>query len=157
MCWNDFYPADVEVPVACVILVFLFFLQHYGTHRLGFLFAPIVITWLLCISAIGLYNIIHWNPHVYQALSPYYMYKFLKKTQRGGWMSLGGILLCITGSAFVDVKLLSWCLWWEFDISLLVKFLKLFELILYSLCLPLFQVQRLCLLILDTFRSCLLR
>uniref|UniRef100_A0A1D1YQ33 Potassium transporter 25 n=1 Tax=Anthurium amnicola TaxID=1678845 RepID=A0A1D1YQ33_9ARAE len=26
------------------------------------------------------------------------MYKFLKKTQRGGWMSLGGILLCITGS-----------------------------------------------------------
>lgn len=88
----------VEVPVACVILVFLFFLQHYGTHRLGFLFAPIVITWLLCISAIGVYNIFHWNPHVYQALSPYYMYKFLKKTQRGGWMSLGGILLCITGS-----------------------------------------------------------
>lgn len=88
----------VEVPVACVILVFLFFLQHYGTHRLGFLFAPIVITWLLCISTIGVYNIIHWNPHVYQALSPYYMYKFLKKTQRGGWMSLGGILLCITGS-----------------------------------------------------------
>ncbi|MCD7452075.1 Potassium transporter 8 [Datura stramonium] len=88
----------VEVPVACVILVFLFFLQHYGTHRLGFLFAPIVITWLLCISAIGVYNIVHWNPHVYQALSPYYMYKFLRKTQRGGWMSLGGILLCITGS-----------------------------------------------------------
>ncbi|KAJ8546323.1 hypothetical protein K7X08_018906 [Anisodus acutangulus] len=88
----------VEVPVACVILVFLFFLQHYGTHRLGFLFAPIVITWLLCISAIGVYNIVHWNPRVYQALSPYYMYKFLKKTQRGGWMSLGGILLCITGS-----------------------------------------------------------
>ncbi|RVW46512.1 Potassium transporter 8 [Vitis vinifera] len=48
--------------------------------------------------AIGLYNIFHWNPCVYQALSPYYMYKFLKKTQRGGWMSLGGILLCITGS-----------------------------------------------------------
>ncbi|KAF9626288.1 hypothetical protein IFM89_032137 [Coptis chinensis] len=47
---------------------------------------------------IGIYNIVHWNPHVYQALSPYYMYKFLKKTQRKGWMSLGGILLCITGS-----------------------------------------------------------
>lgn len=89
--------ADVEVPVACIILVLLFALQHYGTHRVGFLFAPIVITWLLCISLIGLYNIIHWNPHVYQAISPYYMYKFLRKTQRGGWMSLGGILLCITG------------------------------------------------------------
>ncbi|CAK9161321.1 unnamed protein product [Ilex paraguariensis] len=88
----------VEVPVACIILIFLFCLQHYGTHRVGFLFAPVVITWLLCISAIGVYNIFYWNPHVYQALSPYYMYKFLKKTQRGGWMSLGGILLCITGS-----------------------------------------------------------
>ncbi|XP_057491209.1 potassium transporter 8-like isoform X1 [Actinidia eriantha] len=88
----------VEVPVACIILVFLFALQHYGTHRVGFLFAPIVVTWLLCISAIGVYNIFQWNPHIYKALSPYYMYKFLKKTQRGGWMSLGGILLCITGS-----------------------------------------------------------
>lgn len=88
----------VEVPVACIILIALFALQHYGTHRVGFMFAPVVITWLFCISAIGLYNIFQWNPHVYQALSPYYMYKFLKKTQRGGWMSLGGILLCITGS-----------------------------------------------------------
>ncbi|XP_008230631.1 PREDICTED: potassium transporter 8-like [Prunus mume] len=88
----------VEVPVACVILVFLFALQHYGTHRVGFLFAPVVITWLFCISSIGVYNIFRWNPQVYQALSPYYMYKFLKKTQKGGWMSLGGILLCMTGS-----------------------------------------------------------
>ncbi|KAK9113846.1 hypothetical protein Syun_020643 [Stephania yunnanensis] len=88
----------VEVPVACLILVCLFALQHYGTHRVGVIFAPIVITWLLCISVIGVYNIFHWNPKVYQALSPYYMYKFLKKTQRRGWMSLGGILLCITGS-----------------------------------------------------------
>lgn len=88
----------VEVPVACIILVLLFCLQHYGTHRVGFLFAPIVITWLLCISSIGVYNIFHWNPQVFQALSPYYMYKFLKKTQKGGWMSLGGILLCIIGS-----------------------------------------------------------
>nr|AAK53758.1 putative potassium transporter HAK1p [Mesembryanthemum crystallinum] len=88
----------IQVPVACVILILLFALQHYGTHRVGFLFAPIVITWLLCISTIGVYNIVYWNPHVYRALSPYYMYKFLKKTQRGGWMSLGGILLCMTGS-----------------------------------------------------------
>ncbi|KVI05608.1 potassium transporter 6 isoform X2 [Cynara cardunculus var. scolymus] len=88
----------VEVPVACIILIALFALQHYGTHRVGFLFAPVVILWLLCISAIGLYNIIHWNPHIYQALSPVYMYRFLRKTQTGGWKSLGGILLCITGS-----------------------------------------------------------
>ncbi|KAL0681052.1 hypothetical protein Bca4012_047899 [Brassica carinata] len=90
--------SDVEVPVVCAILILLFSLQHYGTHRLGFLFAPIVLAWLLCISTIGVYNIFHWNPHVYKALSPYYIYKFLKKTGTRGWMSLGGILLCITGS-----------------------------------------------------------
>ncbi|XP_049364373.1 potassium transporter 6-like [Solanum verrucosum] len=88
----------VEVPLTCVILIALFALQHYGTHRVGFLFAPVVIIWLMCISALGVYNIIKWDRHVYRALSPYYMYKFLKKTQREGWMSLGGILLCITGS-----------------------------------------------------------
>ncbi|KAM0917818.1 hypothetical protein ACQ4PT_009246 [Festuca glaucescens] len=88
----------ILLPVTCAILVGLFTLQHYGTHRVGFLFAPIVCVWLLCISIIGVYNIIRWNPHVYRALSPYYMYKFLQKTQTGGWMSLGGILLCVTGS-----------------------------------------------------------
>ncbi|KAG8075982.1 hypothetical protein GUJ93_ZPchr0006g41072 [Zizania palustris] len=88
----------ILLPITCVILVFLFTLQHFGTHRVGFLFAPIVCLWLLTISIIGVYNIFCWNPHVYQALSPYYTYKFLQKTQTGGWMSLGGILLCVTGS-----------------------------------------------------------
>ncbi|KAJ7965137.1 Potassium transporter [Quillaja saponaria] len=86
------------IPITCFILVCLFALQHYGTHRVGFFFAPIVLAWLLCISSLGLYNIIIWNRHVYRALSPYYMFKFLKKTRISGWMSLGGILLCITGS-----------------------------------------------------------
>ncbi|XP_023526597.1 potassium transporter 6-like [Cucurbita pepo subsp. pepo] len=88
----------IVLPIACIVLICLFALQHYGTHRIGFLFAPIVTVWLLCISAIGLYNIIHWNPGVYRAISPRYMLQFLKKTQKGGWMSLGGIMLCITGS-----------------------------------------------------------
>ncbi|CAL1381308.1 unnamed protein product [Linum trigynum] len=86
------------IPITCFTLVCLFSLQHYGTHRVGFLFAPIIVLWLICITALGIYNILYWNVHVYQALSPYYMYKFLKKTKKSGWMSLGGILLCITGS-----------------------------------------------------------
>ncbi|KAJ0810719.1 putative potassium transporter [Helianthus annuus] len=52
--------------------------------------------WLLCINAIGVHNIFYRNPQAFQASSPYYMYKFLKKTKIGGWMSLGWILLCIT-------------------------------------------------------------
>ncbi|XP_020252789.1 probable potassium transporter 9 [Asparagus officinalis] len=92
------YHEYAVVPITCFLILCLFALQHYGTHRVGFLFAPIIILWLFCMATLGIYNILHWNPHVYQALSPYYMIKFLKKTKKGGWMSLGGILLCMTGS-----------------------------------------------------------
>ncbi|KAL9270809.1 Potassium transporter 8-like protein [Drosera capensis] len=90
--------SDIEVPIACIILVFLFALQHYGTHRVAFLFAPIVLTWLLSISTIGLYNIVKWNHHIFEALSPYYAFMFLTRSRKAGWMTLGGILLCSTGS-----------------------------------------------------------
>uniref|UniRef100_A0ACD5WSI1 Uncharacterized protein n=1 Tax=Avena sativa TaxID=4498 RepID=A0ACD5WSI1_AVESA len=86
------------IPITCAILLFLFALQHYGTHRVGFIFAPIILAWLICMSVLGMYNIFRWNTQVYQALNPIYMLKFLKKTKKSGWMSLGGILLCMTGS-----------------------------------------------------------
>ncbi|VAH42478.1 unnamed protein product [Triticum turgidum subsp. durum] len=86
------------VLIACVVLVGLFALQHRGTHRVAFVFAPIVVLWLLSIGIIGLYNIIHWNPRVCLALSPHYIVKFFKITGRDGWISLGGVLLAVTGT-----------------------------------------------------------
>ncbi|CAL5061105.1 unnamed protein product [Urochloa decumbens] len=84
--------------IACVVLVGLFALQHRGTHRVAFMFAPVVVLWLLGIGIIGLYNIIHWNPRIFVALSPHYIVKFFKRTGRDGWISLGGVLLAITGT-----------------------------------------------------------
>ncbi|KAJ8752302.1 hypothetical protein K2173_003938 [Erythroxylum novogranatense] len=84
--------------LACVILVGLFALQHCGTHRVAFVFAPIVIIWLLSIFSVGLYNIIYWNPRVIYALSPHYIIKFFNQTGKDGWISLGGVLLSITGA-----------------------------------------------------------
>ncbi|OVA02740.1 potassium transporter [Macleaya cordata] len=86
------------VVISCVILVALFSLQHHGTHRVAFMFAPIVTAWLLCISGIGIYNIFRWNPRIYRALSPVYMLRFLKSTAVEGWVSLGGVVLSITGA-----------------------------------------------------------
>lgn len=83
--------------ITCVVLVGLFSLQHRGTHKVAFMFAPIIVIWLLSIGAIGLYNIIHWNPRIYRALSPHYVVRFFKITGTGGWLSLGGVLLAITG------------------------------------------------------------
>lgn len=86
------------VALACFILVGLFSLQHFGTQKVAFMFAPIVLIWLICITGVGLYNIIHHNPGVFRALSPYYIYRYFKVTRKDGWMALGGIVLCITGS-----------------------------------------------------------
>ncbi|KAJ8527596.1 hypothetical protein K7X08_015047 [Anisodus acutangulus] len=84
--------------LSCIILVGLFALQHSGTHRVGFLFAPIVTIWLISIFLIGLYNTIFWNPKVVSALSPYYIIEFFKETGKDGWVSLGGVLLSIAGT-----------------------------------------------------------
>ncbi|QHO18533.1 Potassium transporter [Arachis hypogaea] len=93
------------VVISCIILVGLFSIQHHGTHRVAFLFAPIVAAWLLCISGIGIYNIYHWNPKIYLALSPFYMLRFIRATGVEGWLSLGGVVLSITGveTMFADL------------------------------------------------------
>ena len=92
-----FYIAGAVLLLSCVILIGLFALQHTGTQRVAIVFAPIVIIWLISIFGIGLYNIIHWNPKIVNALSPHYIIKFFRKTGSAGWLSLGGVLLSVTG------------------------------------------------------------
>ncbi|KAL6884505.1 hypothetical protein ACP4OV_010441 [Aristida adscensionis] len=86
------------VVLSCVVLVGLFTLQHWGTNRVAFLFAPVVIIWLLCLAALGIYNIVVWNPRVIRALSPLYLVSFFQRTGRDGWISLGGVILSMTGT-----------------------------------------------------------
>ncbi|CAE6186709.1 unnamed protein product [Arabidopsis arenosa] len=69
---------DIVVLVSVVILIGLFSMQHYGTDKVGWLFAPIVLIWFLFIGSTGIYNIC--------------------KRGLDGWISLGGILLSITGT-----------------------------------------------------------
>ncbi|XP_028103016.1 potassium transporter 10-like [Camellia sinensis] len=90
--------SDVPVPAACVILICLFALQHYGSHKIGFMFAPVVILWLLLISGVSLYNICHYDPQIIYAISPTYMYRFMRRISPGSWGLLGSILLCAAGS-----------------------------------------------------------
>ncbi|XP_006356885.1 potassium transporter 11-like [Solanum tuberosum] len=89
---------DVVVVVAVIILVGLFSLQHYGTDRVGWLFAPIVLLWFLLVGGIGIYNIWKYDSSVLRAFSPVYIYRYFKRGKRDGWTSLGGIMLSITGT-----------------------------------------------------------
>ncbi|CAH2059320.1 unnamed protein product [Thlaspi arvense] len=96
----------VVVLVAVVILVSLFSVQHYGTDRVGWLFAPIVFLWFLSIASIGIYNIWRHDTSVLKAFSPVYIYRYFKRGGRDRWTSLGGIMLSITGieALFADLS-----------------------------------------------------
>ncbi|VFQ67108.1 unnamed protein product [Cuscuta campestris] len=87
----------IPVPSACAILVCLFTLQKYGTHKIGFLFAPVVIIWIIFISTMGIYNIIH-HPTILRSVSPVYVVRFFRKAGTRRWKLLGNIALCIAGS-----------------------------------------------------------
>lgn len=89
--------ADVVVWVSVVILFFLFCFQRFGTDKVGYTFAPCICIWFICIALIGVYNIAKWDPSVFKAFNPYYIYLFFKNNKMNGWISLGGIVLAITG------------------------------------------------------------
>ncbi|XP_073061168.1 potassium transporter 10-like isoform X2 [Primulina eburnea] len=97
---------DVVVLVAVFILVGLFSMQHYGTDRVGWLFAPIVLLWFLLIGGIGIFNICMYDKSVLRAFSPVHMYRYFKRGGKDGWTSLGGIMLSITGieALFADLS-----------------------------------------------------
>ncbi|KAG9157774.1 hypothetical protein Leryth_025596 [Lithospermum erythrorhizon] len=89
---------DIVVVVAVFILVGLFSMQHYGTDRVGWLFAPIVLLWFLFIGGIGMFNIWKYDSSVLKAFSPVYIYRYFRRGGKDGWTSLGGIMLSITGT-----------------------------------------------------------
>lgn len=101
-----FIGADVVVLVSVVILVCLFSMQHYGTDKVGWLFAPVVLLWFLMIGGIGIFNIYKYDSSVLRAFSPVYVYRYLRRGRREGWMSLGGIMLSITGYHILSLSLM---------------------------------------------------
>ncbi|KAI4304872.1 hypothetical protein MLD38_040333 [Melastoma candidum] len=90
--------ADQQVLISCGIFVVLFMVQRFGTDKVGFSFAPIIMVWFMFISLIGLYNLFKHDIGVLRAFNPYYMIDYFKRNGRQGWTSLGGVFLCITGT-----------------------------------------------------------
>ena len=94
--------------VAAGVLCLVFALQAAGTHRIGFLFAPVMATWLVFILVVGAYNVAQ-NPAVLHAWSPVQLVRFWTQSSYKGtasWRSLGGVVLCLTGSEalFADMS-----------------------------------------------------
>ncbi|XP_031098467.1 potassium transporter 5-like [Ipomoea triloba] len=84
--------------ISIAILVLLFSVQRFGTDKVGYAFAPAVCLWFAFISGIGVYNLIKHDITVLRAFNPKYIVDYFRRNGKEGWVSLGGIVLCITGT-----------------------------------------------------------
>ncbi|XP_062143965.1 potassium transporter 5-like [Alnus glutinosa] len=89
---------DRIVWISVAILVVLFIIQRYGTDKVGYSFSPIICIWFAFIGGIGIYNFFKFDPTVVKAVNPKYIIDYFRRNKKGAWISLGGIVLCTTGS-----------------------------------------------------------
>lgn len=83
--------------VSVAILVCLFMVQRFGTAKVGYTFAPVIALWFLFNAGIGLYNFAKYDPTVLKAINPKYIVDYFKRNKKDAWVSLGGVVLAITG------------------------------------------------------------
>lgn len=83
--------------VSVGILICLFVVQRFGTDKVGYCFAPIITIWLLSIGGIGIFNFVNYDPSVAKAFNPKYIIDYFRRNKKDAWISLGGIVLAITG------------------------------------------------------------
>ena len=89
---------DKIVWISIAILVCLFMFQRLGTDKVGYSFAPIICVWFIFIGGIGVYNFIRFDPTVIKAINPKYIVDYFRRNKKDAWISLGGVVLAITGS-----------------------------------------------------------
>ncbi|HEY1532184.1 MAG TPA: potassium transporter Kup [Galbitalea sp.] len=89
--------SELVVPIAAVILVILFFVQRFGTGKVGALFGPVMLLWFLVIAVAGVPLIIK-HPDVLLGLSPTWAIAFLVAHPLQTFVAIGAVVLVITGA-----------------------------------------------------------
>jgi KUP system potassium uptake protein len=84
------------VPATVVILIGLFLIQKYGTHRVGGLFGPIMVIWFVTLAGLGLAWIAR-LPAVLWAFDPRHAVAFFVANGFTGFAVLGAVFLVVTG------------------------------------------------------------
>ncbi len=85
------------IPITLAVLVALFTLQSRGTASVGRLFGPVMTLWFITLAILGIINIIA-EPRVIQAINPYYAIAFLLDHPMLSFLSLGAVVLALTGA-----------------------------------------------------------
>ena len=87
----------VVIPLTIGVLIALFVVQSRGTHRVGRVFAPIMLVWFATLAFLGLLQIVH-RPEVLAAIWPGHAVSFFLRNQVTGFLVLGSVFLAVTGA-----------------------------------------------------------
>jgi KUP system potassium uptake protein len=87
----------IIVLISIIIAILLFSFQKKGTEKVAFTFGPIMVIWFSSLFILGI-NFILKNPVVLKAINPAYGIEFLLNSGWKGYLILGEIILCATGS-----------------------------------------------------------
>ena len=85
------------VPLTCLVLAGLFVVQKRGTSGIGRIFGPVMVIWFLTIAAAGTGAILQ-SPRILAAVNPWHAWEFFSVNRLHGFVVLGSVVLCITGS-----------------------------------------------------------
>lgn len=89
---------DEVTMISVAFLVVLFSVQTYGTSKVGLGVGPALFVWFCSLAGIGIYNLVKYDTTILRAFNPVHIYYFFKRNSTKAWLSLGGCLLCATGS-----------------------------------------------------------
>ena len=84
------------VPIAVAIIIFIFVIQQFGTHRVGNFFGPIMVLWFSTIAILGISWIVR-MPSVLGAVDPRHAFRFFSEHGLHGFTVLGAVFLAVTG------------------------------------------------------------
>ncbi len=85
------------IPIAILVLIVLFAFQNKGTSKVGKVFGPIMVLWLITLAFIGIRQIVM-NPGILIAISPFWAFKAAFTMHFKTLMVLlGSVVLTVTG------------------------------------------------------------
>jgi KUP system potassium uptake protein len=85
------------IPIALVLLVFLFLIQKRGTAKVGALFAPVMVVYFTVLALLGIWQIVQ-TPEILWALNPWYAINFFLIDGWLAFLALGSVVLAVTGA-----------------------------------------------------------
>jgi KUP system potassium uptake protein len=85
------------IPLTVLILIALFGFQRFGTGTVGVILGPITFLWFVTIAALGIPQIFR-APEVLTSFNPYYAVSFFIHNGVHGFVTLGAVVLCVTGA-----------------------------------------------------------